>query len=135
MIELITVVLKIFLTIAKAFLAFNKEEKERFEERMKTLSGILKESINDQSESINENDYLSNLEWEKQERYKKYKKAALEVLMKGGGILELSSDDMEIVMGMNGRVVSKREKVIEILTKNLSLEEKSKSIAACLVEE
>jgi hypothetical protein len=133
MIELITVVLKIFLTFAKAYLAFNQEEKERFEERMKTLSGILKDSISDQSESINENDYLSNMAWEKQERYKKYKKATFDILVQGGGIFQLL--EVEGTLGMKDRVQSKKDKVVEILTKNLNIEEKSKAIAALLIEE
>jgi len=73
---------------------------------------------------------LSNLEWEKQERYKAYKQKSSEVLTKGGGI-----NDLILVtnLGMGLRVKNKKDIILQILLKNIDLEEKSKWIAKELV--
>jgi len=132
MVELITVVLKIFFTFMKAYMAWNKEERERFEERMKNLSGVLKEAINDQSESMNEEAYLSNLEWEKKQRYEAYKKSLAPMLARGAGYESLIS--IKGNMGLSQRIIANEPKVVEILVKSVSVDEKCKLIASLLVE-
>lgn len=124
--ELVLVSLKLVYAIITSIMKWKIEERNRFEERMRTISGLLKEAVDNKDESLNEADYLSNLEWEKQERYKTYKNKSAEVLTAGGGISDLSSITD---MGMGLRVNNKRVEVIAILLKNLELEEKSKWIA------
>lgn len=129
--ELVVVALKLVYTIVSSIIAWKLEERNRFEERMKTITKLLKEAVDNKEESLNEGDYLSNLEWEKQAKYKVYKQKSQDVLAVGGGI-----NDLILVqnMGMGLRVTSKKEVIIQILLKNLEVEEKSKWIAKELLE-
>jgi len=124
--ELITTALKLVFTIVTQVMKWNAEERSRFEERMRTISSLLKEAVENKDESLNEEDYLSNLEWEKQQRYLAYKTQALTILNQGGGINELS---VASTMGMGLAVVKNKDAVISVLLKNLDVEEKSKWIA------
>ena len=128
--ELIVISLKLVYSIVTSILAWNLEERNRFEERMRTVTQLLKDAVDNKEESLNEEDYLSNLEWEKKERYKTYKQASLEVLTLGGGI-----NDLEAVtfMGMGVAVANKKTVVIGLLLRNISVEEKAQCIAKCLL--
>ncbi len=130
-IELVVIVLKLLYSIVSSIMAWKEEERNRFEERMKTLTFLLKDAIVNKEESLNEKDFLSNLEWEKQERYKAYKQAAIEVLSVGGGINELKT---KTVMGMHLRITDKLNDVVAILVKDITVEDKSKLIAKLLSE-
>jgi len=129
--ELIVVVLKISFSIFQSIMAWKEEERQRFEDRIRNLSTILKEAIVNKDEVLNEQDYLSNLEWEQQERYKTYKQACVEVLSAGGGINELN---LRNIMGMNLRIAEKIKETIAILVRDLTIEDKSKLIAKLLLE-
>jgi len=129
--ELIVIALKLVYTIVGSIIKWKVEERNRFEERMKTIATLLKEAVDNKDESLNEEDYLSNLEWEKQERYKTYKQNTLEVLTQGGGINELAGIT---AMGMGLRVTNKKEDVIKILLKNLAIEEKAQWVAKDILE-
>ena len=74
---------------------------------------------------------MSNEAWEVVQRVKMYRKKALEVLNNGGDVLELAQ---VTDMGMHLRIEATKEDVIEILTRDLSLEEKAQLIAEKLVE-
>lgn len=124
--ELIVISLKLVYTIITSIINWNLEERNRFEERMKTVSNLLKEAISNKEESLNEASYLSNLEWEKKERYNSYKQSSISVLMVGGGLYDLSN---VITMGMGLRVQQKKDIVVNILLKDTNIEEKSKWIA------
>ncbi len=124
--ELVVTSLKLVYSIISSIIKWNLEERNRFEERIKNISKLLKEAIENKDESLNEEAYLSNLEWEKKERYNVYKQESLGVLTKGGGISDLES---VVTMAMGLKVKEKREGVISILLKNLDIEEKSKWIA------
>jgi len=128
--ELIVIVLKLVYTIVTSIISWNVEERNRFQERMKVISKLLKDAVDNKDESLNEEDYLSNLEWEKQERYKVYKQHSLAILNQGGGI----SDFYNISeLGMGLRVKDKKEIIVTILLRNLNIEEKSQWIAKELV--
>jgi len=129
--ELIVIALKLVYTIVGSIIKWKVEERDRFEERMKTIANLLKEAVDNKDESLNEEDYLSNLEWEKQERYKTYKQNTLVVLNLGGGINELMIIPS---MGMGLRVTNKKEAVIQILLKNLGIEEKAQWVAKDIIE-
>ena len=127
--DLVVVALKLVYSIINSIISWKVEERDRFEKRMRNITNLLKDAIDNKDEAINEKDYLSNLEWEKQERYKKYKLLSYTSLSAGGGIHELSYiKDMS--MGL--RVLDRKESIIGILLKNLSIEEKSKWIAKTL---
>ena len=129
--ELITTILKIFLLFAGKYVGWKAEERARFEERMKNITNLLKEAAQDKAESVNEEDYLTNLDWEKKKRYDEYKRNALEILSRGGGFNDLKEVKF---LGMNLRVVSKEKEVVEIITKDLKLDDKCKLIAKTLLE-
>lgn len=129
--ELIVVALKLVYTIVSSVIAWKLEERNRFEERMRTITQLLKEAVDNKDESLNEATYLSNLEWEKQVKYKVYKQKSLDVINSGGGINDLIAIQD---MGMGLRVTSKKEGIIQVLLKNLEVEEKSKWIAKELVD-
>jgi len=129
--ELIVISLKLVYTIVGSIIKWKVEERNRFEERMKTIANLLKEAVDNKDESLNEEDYLSNLEWEKQERYKTYKQNTIDVLTLGGGINDLIAITS---MGMGLRVTNRKDSVVQILLKNLVLEEKAQWIAKDLLE-
>jgi len=127
--ELIVVSLKLVYTIIGSVIKWKVEERNRFEKRMRTITQLLKEAVDNKEESLNEEDYLSNLEWEKKEKYKTYKNNSVEILRSGGGINELLK---VTTMGMGLRVEQCKEEIISFLQKNLSLEDKAKWIAKTL---
>jgi len=129
--ELIVISLKLVYTMVGSIIKWKVEERDRFEKRMKTIATLLKEAVDNKDESLNEEDYLSNLEWEKKERYKTYKQQTLDTLALGGGINDLSAVTL---MGMGLRVVNKKELIISILLKNLEIEEKAQWVAKELLE-
>jgi len=129
--ELIVIALKLVYTIVGSIIKWKVEERNRFEERMKTISKLLKDAVENKDESLNEDDYLSNLEWEKKERYKTYKLKSIEVLTLGGGINELEAITS---MGMGVAVANKKIVIIELLQRNLSVEEKGQWIAKNLLD-
>ena len=129
--ELIVISLKLVYTIIHAIIKWNLEERLRFEERIKTVSMLLKEAVENKDESLNEDSYLSNLEWEMKQRYETYKEKSLEILRQGGGIVELENVSD---MGMGLRIQDKKENIIQILLKNLDIVEKSKWIAKEIIE-
>jgi len=129
--NLLVMSLKIFFYFFQKYIAWTVEERERFETRMKNLTDLLSKAIENKDEVINEKDYLSNLEWEKQQRYKTYKTKTLFVLTSGGGINELNTIQD---LGMNLRVEQKKAEVIAILIKNINTEDKSVAIAQLLTE-
>ena len=128
--ELVLISLKLVYSIITSITSWNVEERNRFEERMRTISKLLKEAIENKDEALNEESYLSNLEWEKKERYNSYKNSTLIILKKAGGITDLLT---VTTMGMGLRVQIKKDIVIQILLKNLDAEEKSKWVAKELV--
>jgi len=129
--ELVVVFLKLVFVVVSSLIKWKVEERNRFEERMKTISKLFKEAVINKDESLNEGDYLSNLEWEKQNRYKAYRQASYDILVKGGGIGDLSNSP---VLGMGLRINAKKEDIIKILLKNLRLEEKAQWISKKLVD-
>ena len=129
--ELVLISLKLVYAIIGSIIKWNVEERNRFEERMRTISNLLKEAVENKDESLNEADYLSNLEWEKKEKYKTYKMKSKEVLSFGYGITELEA---VTDMGMGIRVANHKTVIIELLQRNLSVEEKAQWIAKDLVE-
>lgn len=129
--ELIVISLKLVYSIVTSILAWNLEERNRFEERMRTVTQLLKNAVDNKEESLNEEDYLSNLEWEKKERYKTYKLKSLEVLTLGGGINELET---VMSMGMGVAIANNKTAIIELLLRNISVEEKAQWIAKCLLD-
>jgi len=74
---------------------------------------------------------MSNQEWELVQRIKMYRKKTLEVLNNGGAAQELA---LVTDMGMHLRIEMIRDKVEDILSRELSLEEKAQLIAEELVE-
>jgi len=129
--ELIVIALKLVYTIVGSIIKWKVEERNRFEERMKTISKLLKDAVDNKDESLNEADYLSNLEWEKQEKYKTYKQKSLDILTIGGGINDLIA---VTDMGMGLRVSNKKDAVVQILLKNLAVEEKAQWISKDILD-
>lgn len=129
--EIVVLGLKLIFMLISGIMKYNAEEQKRFEERIKTLSSALKAAIENKDESLNEETYLSNLEWEKKQRYQTYKTKFLEVLRIGGGIVELCNASN---MAMGTKVMQRKEEVIGILLKDLAVEEKSKLFAKLITE-
>ena len=125
-IELITVFLKLVYAITSSIMKWKVEERNLFEKRMRTITKLLNEAISNKAEVINEKDFLSNLDWEKKERYKTYKRETLKILKQGGGISDLSKVK---VMGMGLRVVNHSKEVLKIMLEKLDIEDKSIFIA------
>lgn len=121
----------IFMLLRGVIKRGNAEELKRFEERLRTLSTALKEAVSNKEESLNEEAYLSNLEWEKKQRYTAYKAKFLEIVKAGGGYVELSSVSS---MAMGTKVSQKKDAIIEILSKDMPVEDKSKIFAKLLAE-
>lgn len=74
---------------------------------------------------------MSNEAWEKVQRVKMYRVRALEVLKDGGAISEL---EQVTDMGMHLRVAIVKERIVEILERDISDEEKAQLIAEELIE-
>jgi len=74
---------------------------------------------------------MSNQEWELVQRVKMYRKKTLEVLNNGGDVQELA---LVTDMGMHLRIEIIKDKVENILSREMSLEEKAQLIAEELVE-
>jgi len=129
--ELIVIALKLVYTIVGSIIKWKVEERNRFEERMRTISKLLKDAVENKDEALNEEDYLSNLEWEKQQRYQTYKRRSIEIISLGGGVNDLIA---VTEMGMGLRITVKKEEVIEILLKNLGVEEKAQLIAKDILD-
>jgi hypothetical protein len=129
--EIVILGLKLIFMLLNGIMKYNAEEQKRFEDRLKTLSSALKAAVDNREESLNEEAYLSNLEWEKKQRYTAYKAKFLEVVKAGGGYVELS---LASTMAMGTKVSQKKDAVIEILNKDMSVEDKSKLFAKLLAE-
>lgn len=131
MLSLISTLLQIAFYILKVYINWTSKERTIFDQRMKIVANLLKEAIENREEALNEEAYLSNLEWESKQRFNSYKEQILDVLRKGGGIKDLEAIEL---LGMGLRVVKKEDEIIQILTKDLDIEEKSKRIAKVLLE-
>lgn len=131
MLSLISTLLQIAFYILKVYINWTSKERTIFDQRMKMVSNLLKEAIENREEALNEEAYLSNLEWESKQRFTTYKEQILDVLRKGGGIKDLEAIEL---LGMGLRVEKKEAEIIQILTKDLDIEEKSKRIAKVLLE-
>jgi len=127
--EIVIQGLKLLALIITSIIKYNAEEQARFEARIKVVSTALKAAIENKDESLNEEAYLANLAWEQKTRYQTYKTQTYNILTAGGGLSELSS---VVTMAMGIRVTANKDKVIEILVKDLNIEEKSKLIASML---
>jgi len=121
-IELILVFSKIIFLFLTKWAKGEVQERIMYHRKMTTLLNLLKQAAEDKSEVINEKDFLSNLDWEKKQRYEVYKKSISEVLERDGGF----SDLLEITsLGMNLRIKTKEKEVFEILMKDITIEEKT----------
>lgn len=129
--EIVVLGLKLIFMLINGIIKYNAEEQRRFEERLKTLSDALKRAIENKEESLNEEAYLSNLDWEKKQRYQVYKINFVNVIKDGGGLAELSA---VTAMAMGTKVTLKKESVLEILIKDVSVDDKSKLFAKLLAE-
>ena len=129
--EIIVLVLKLAYMLVSGIMKYNAEEQARFEARLKTLSTALKSAVDNKEETLNEDAYLSNLAWEKKQRYTTYKAKFVEIVSSGGGISELS---LVTSMAMGTKVTQKKDLVIEIMLKDVSIDEKSKQFAKLLTE-
>ena len=129
--EIIVLVLKLAYMLVSGIMKYNAEEQARFDARLKTLSSALKSAVDNKEETLNEDAYLSNLAWEKKQRYTTYKAKFVEVVSSGGGISELSQ---VTAMAMGTKVTQKKDLVLAIMLKDVSIDEKSKQIAKLLKE-
>jgi hypothetical protein len=127
--QLVLQCFKLFFIILTAWMKWKEEERIQFEKRMTNMVKLLEQAVTNRDESFNEAAYLSNLDWEKKTRYTKYYELSKVVLGLGGGIMELSAQN---VMAMGTKVNEHHEKVLEIILKEVSIDEKSKLIAALL---
>ena len=130
-ISLLLEVFKLVSFIVTTVKNFNAEEQKRYDARIAGLTNLLKEMSADKTEIINENDYLSNMDWEKKTRYEAYKASCLAILTLGGGIDKLL---LETKMGMSTRIDSKKDAVLQILAKPIEILAKSQLIAKLLSE-
>lgn len=129
--EIIVLVLKLAYMLVSGIMKYNAEEQARFDARLKTLSSALKSAVDNKEETLNEDAYLSNLAWEKKQRYTTYKAKFVEVVSSGGGISELSQ---VTAMAMGTKVTQKKDLVLAIMLKDVSIDEKSKQFAKLLTE-
>lgn len=129
--EIVLILLKIVYQVMMLYIKWSVEERRRFEERIKIVKDVLEETIKNREEVLDENDYLSNLEWEQKERYSFYKTASLNILNAGGGITELKAVE---TMGMHLRVQASSDKIVAILVLDILVDEKAALIAKTLVE-
>lgn len=117
---------KLIFVLLTKWLKAKMEEKIKYYQRMQNLKDLMDRMAKDNSEAINESDFLSNLKWEEIERYKEYKKQSLEVLNSSGGIEELKKVNK---LGMHLRIQRKENSILDILSSDSTNEEKSKMIA------
>lgn len=129
--EIAGLILQIFLIIFKQWMSGSLEEKKKLEERLKNVATLLKRAAEDKSESINELDYISNLDWEKKLRFDSYKKEVLSILKSGGGLPELK---LNTYMGLGERLLNKEEVISDILNSLRSIEDKSIILSKELIE-
>lgn len=127
--EIIVLSLKLVYMLISGIMKYNAEEQARFDQRIKTLSAAMKAAIENKEESLNEDAYLSNLDWDQKQRYTQYKLKFLEILKVGGGLADLS---VVPTMAMGARVILNKDGVLAILLKDISLDEKSKQFAKLL---
>ncbi len=130
--ELILQCFKLFFIILTAWMKWKEEERILFEKRMRNMTELLKEAVTNRDESFDEAAYLSNLDWEKKTRYAKYYEAAKNVLSAGSGVNELQQ---QTVMAMGIKVTTAQKEVVAIILKEVSIDEKSKLIAALLTNQ
>jgi hypothetical protein len=129
--QLITQSLKLMFLVISKWTKWNAEERARFTERTRTLVDALDKTIRNNSEIINENDFMKNLEWEERKRYTQYQLLLEPVLKEGGGYNDLL--DMQDKMGFKARLSAKLEEVKLILTGGGDWKDKSILIARELV--
>ena len=130
-ISLILEFIKMFFFFIDLYMKWSAEERQRFEDRIKILTGLIKEAATNKKEVINEKSYLSNLEWEAQKRFAAYKKATLDILKLGGGINDLSA---QTIMGMDERIILVKQPIVDALGQTWNIEEKSTMIAKLITE-
>lgn len=133
-----TVVLSIILEILKLLSVFvNLKIKMTAAEyametlRFKTLADIMFKALNKVQDSLNENAYLSNRDWEFTDRFNQYKKISNEILLGGGGWVELSTYKP---MGFGIKIVPVKNSVIPELTSTKLPIDKAAFIAKAMVE-
>lgn len=130
-IKVLTVILKLIYFIIKLYLRGDLKERKKLEERLKNLSDLLKKSREDNSEAKNEEDYLSNLNWENKKRYEFYKKLLLENLENKNSFESISKINS---MGLMERISLCYEKAFSIFNSNLDDSSKASEIAKLLIE-
>jgi hypothetical protein len=126
--DLIVVFAKLLLLFLTKIMKGKIEDKIRYHNKMQILLKLLNDMVNDRSEKINEEDFLSNLDWEKKQRYESYKNQINTLVNKEIPIT--ISELLKInILGMNLRVVAREKEIINILLKDLSDSDKAILIA------
>jgi hypothetical protein len=122
---------KVFWLILKMVKGFKQEEFEIFKERVETVTKILNNSFESNSEVVNEHDFISILEKEQKIRYEKYKAIAKTCLLSATGINEM---EKLTAMGFGARVTAFKTHILDILRGNDTIDNKSIKIAKKLLE-
>ena len=130
--NLTIITLKIVFLIFSRVIKFKQEEYEIFLERLQTIKKVLDKIVENQLEHINEQDWLSNIDWANRERYNAYKNISTSLIEHGYGIIEFRNQQL---MAMGMRVKALEQKVVEVLASTMNKENKAITIAKILVEE
>lgn len=126
--ELIVVFGKLILIFLSKAMKGKMEDQVRYHNKMKILLELLNDMANDKSEKINEEDFLSNLDWEKKQRYETYKNQINTIVNKG--IPLTITELLKItILGMNLRIAARENEIINILRKDLADSDKAILIA------
>lgn len=126
--DLIVVFAKLLLIFLTKSMKGKMEDQVRYHNKMKILLELLNDMVNDKSEKINEEDFLSNLDWEKKQRYETYK-SQINILVNKGIPLTITELLKITVLGMNLRVATRELDLINIMRKDLSDSDKAILIA------
>ena len=123
-IEVILQAIKLVLYLILKGMSSSAEENRKLADRLKLVSQLLKEAMGSTNDTVNEQDFIENLEWEQKKRYETYRDICLKVLNSGGSFLDLEKQTM---MGMGERVTKNKDEILKILEKML-LDKETKAI-------
>lgn len=124
--KVIGIVLNIVFIFIRRWLTRDLEQRRLLRERLDTLRDLLKKAYSDDSEVINEDDFLSNIDWETRQRYEAYREDILNALLEEKNIHDLKKITK---MGLGNRIQMRYIQVGNILDLEESAEIKAHLIA------
>lgn len=128
--KLILEILKVAWKIFHWIRSFNKHEFEIFKSRIENLNSVINKI--DDSEIVNEDDFIKALELEKQVRYKTYRDITKSILINGYGLDAMEKTE---TLGYGFRFKLHKNEIIKIYKELNTIEQKSIKIAKILIKD